>query len=151
MIWYCDSSAVVKRYVREVGSLWLRREVSKHEIIISQITPVEVYAALAVKQRTGALPLFSYHKARKDFAEHIKHKQYLVWPVTDAIFLLAATLVGRHPLRAYDAVQLATALDYLKARPPDRARLRFLTADDQLERAAQAEGLKTDNPNRHVK
>jgi predicted nucleic acid-binding protein len=53
MIWYSDSSAVVKRYVREGGSLWLRREVSKHNLLISQITPVEVYAALAVKQRTG--------------------------------------------------------------------------------------------------
>jgi hypothetical protein len=67
------------------------------------------------------------------------------------MFQMAATLVGRHPLRAYDAIQLATALDYLKTRAPDRARFRFLTADDQLERAAQAEGLKTDNPNRHVK
>jgi len=151
MIWYCDSSAVVKRYVREGGSLWLRREVSKHDLLISQITPVEVYAALAVKQRTGYLPLFNYYKARKDFAEHISHKQYLIWPVSEAIFQMAATLVGRHPLRAYDAIQLATALDYLKTRAPDRARFRFLTADDQLERAAQADGLKTDNPNRHLK
>jgi len=149
MIWYGDASAIVKRYVREVGSLWLRRELSKHDIVISQITPVEVYAALAVKQRTGAVPLLNYYKARKDFAEHIQRQQYIVWPVSDAIFQWAATLVGRHPVRAYDAIQLAAALDYLKSQHPDRAR--FLTADDQLERAAQAEGLKTDNPNRHLR
>jgi hypothetical protein len=131
--------------------VWLRREASKHTLAISQITPVEVYAALAVKQRTGALPLFGYYRARKDFAEHIKRQQYFIWPVSDLIFQRAATLVGRHPLRAYDAIQLATALDYLRTQQLDLTQFRFLTADGQLERAAQAQGLRTDNPNRHVK
>jgi len=59
-------------------------------------------------------------------------------------------LLERHPLRAYDAMHLASALltqTELEANrlPP----LIFLTADDRLLDVAQAEGMKTDNPNRH--
>jgi uncharacterized protein len=59
-------------------------------------------------------------------------------------------LIQRYPLRAYDAVQLATAMvvnQSLAAHglPP----LYFVSADDRLITAAQAEGLTTDNPNSH--
>jgi len=55
-----------------------------------------------------------------------------------------------YTLRAYDAVQLATAWllnqDLLRT---DRPLLRFVCADDRLIAIAQAEGLPTDNPNHH--
>jgi hypothetical protein len=62
----------------------------------------------------------------------------------------------RHPLRAYDAVHLATALIAersfrAKGLPP----LLFLSSDDRLLTAARAEGLAAsadfspDNPNLH--
>jgi len=60
----------------------------------------------------------------------------------------AGLLLDRHPLRAYDAVHLASALlanDTLQTTglPP----LVFLSADDRLLAAAQAGDLATDNPN----
>jgi predicted nucleic acid-binding protein len=62
----------------------------------------------------------------------------------------AGELVGRYPLRAYDAVQLASALraqaDLSQAAS---LTLTFLAADEHLLAAAQAEGLLTENPNRH--
>jgi predicted nucleic acid-binding protein len=62
----------------------------------------------------------------------------------------AGDLVVLHPLRAYDAVQLASALlaqsDLARVEAPA---LTFLTADDRLLVIAEAEGLRTDNPNRH--
>ena len=57
-------------------------------------------------------------------------------------------LLERHPLRAYDAVQLASGLfanDLLIAM--EQPTLTFLCADDRLLAAAQAEGLAIDNPN----
>jgi hypothetical protein len=60
----------------------------------------------------------------------------------------AKLFLERHSLRAYDAVQLASALltnDTLQAigLPP----LVFLSADAHLLVAAEAEGLEIDNPN----
>jgi len=59
-------------------------------------------------------------------------------------------LLERHPLRAYDAVHLATALRihrWLVA--AGQVGLAFLSADDRLNTAAAAEGLAVDNPNQH--
>ena len=65
-------------------------------------------------------------------------------PLTTSDFETAAALTQRHPLKAYDAVQLAVALRYrrvLTAHP-----LTFVCSDNTLLAAAQAEGLSTANP-----
>ena len=62
----------------------------------------------------------------------------------------AGQLVVQYPLRAYDAVQLASALRVqLDLAQTEATPLTFLTADDRLIAIAQAEGLLTDNPNHH--
>lgn len=59
-------------------------------------------------------------------------------------------MIDRHPLRAYDAVQLASALRASRALQAARLPpLLFLSADDRLTAAATHEGLATDNPNAH--
>ncbi len=75
--------------------------------------------------------------------------QYVFLPASDEIIEYASQLIYRHPLAAYDAVHLATALDYLKTTGVNPNQFYFITADDQLERAAQAESLQTENPNDH--
>ena len=63
---------------------------------------------------------------------------------------LARHLLDRHPFRAYDAVQLASALRASRALQAARLPpLLFLSADDRLTAAATYEGLATDNPNTH--
>jgi hypothetical protein len=59
MTWLCDSSALVKRYVQEIGSRWFRREVDRHTMVIAQITVVEVHAALALRYRTGTISVIT--------------------------------------------------------------------------------------------
>jgi predicted nucleic acid-binding protein len=62
----------------------------------------------------------------------------------------AGQLVGKHPLRAYDAVQLASALRILPAFAQAKTiALMFVSADDRLIAAAQAEGLSTEHPNQY--
>ncbi len=56
-------------------------------------------------------------------------------------------LTFAHTLRAYDAVQLASALTAITSF--DKSRFVFITADSDLETAARAEGLQTDNPLGH--
>jgi uncharacterized protein len=67
-------------------------------------------------------------------------------PTLDA----AIDLTQRHRLRAYDAVQLATALAtntaLLAAGLPSPI---FIAADNDLVAAARSEGLTADDPNLH--
>lgn len=53
-----DSSALVKRYLDEPGSDWVRRILHPtlgHDIIVAQTTPIELVAAISRRQRGGAL------------------------------------------------------------------------------------------------
>jgi predicted nucleic acid-binding protein len=53
-------------------------------------------------------------------------------------------------LRAYDAVQLASALRvHSDLTRTESTSLTFITADERLIAVAQTEGLLTDNPNHH--
>ena len=61
---YFDASAVVKYYVTEPGSHWVRQLVQErdpqshqfsHVILVAEITRVEVAAALAVIERVGRI------------------------------------------------------------------------------------------------
>lgn len=53
---YLDSSAVAKRYLREVGTAWVRAltdPAAGNTITLSTITRAEVAAALAARHRAG--------------------------------------------------------------------------------------------------
>ncbi len=62
----------------------------------------------------------------------------------------ACKLSGTHRLRAYDAIHLATALllngEMIRNNKPP---LTFICADNRLLEIAQAENLRTENPNDH--
>ncbi len=60
-LWFGDTSALIKRYVREPGSDWIRNDVVKDEIIIAQITPIEITAALGRRYRQGVLSTFAFY------------------------------------------------------------------------------------------
>ena len=67
--------------------------------------------------------------------------------ISNRIIKAAQDLTCAQNLRAYDAVQLATALYAVNALKSPR--LIFVTADARLEAAAIAEGMLTDNPLNH--
>jgi hypothetical protein len=66
------------------------------------------------------------------------------------ILELAVRLTGAHPLRAYDAIQLATALR-LRAEYESAGLLPpvFVSSDQILNQVAAAEGLVVDDPSAH--
>ena len=53
---YFDTSAVVKRYVLEPGSLQVRRLLRQHDFLSSAITPLEILSALGGGSRTANSP-----------------------------------------------------------------------------------------------
>jgi hypothetical protein len=152
-VFYLDTSALVKRYIAEIGSAWvsaLSDPAAGHTIITAEITQVEAAAAIAARHRApGGITLQERDDAVDLLAVHCTTEYRLVG--TNPVILdRAIQLTQNYWLRGYDAVQLATALivndQYVAA---GLLGLTFVTADDDLIVAARAEGLTADNPNLH--
>ncbi len=148
---YLDSSALVKRYAIETGTGWMRTLCGQpnHVIAIALIGIVEVAAAVAGKlrgkiidQATGDVIVTSL---KADAAT-----QYSLLDVNQHVVDEAVELTSRHRLRGYDAVHLACALRLNRALIDHQLpSLTLVAADNDLLKAAQGEGLKTENPNLH--
>ena len=144
-VYYLDTSVLVKLYVREPGTeqmIRLASPSSGHTLAILGLARVEFRAAVRQRERTRDVP---HDAAEALIARMEKHLQslYLVQLVTDAVVEEAAALVDRHPLRAYDAVQLAGCLS-LRSRLGESPS--FVCSDRQLLRAAEHEGLAVLDP-----
>jgi predicted nucleic acid-binding protein len=144
--YYLDASAVVKRYVSEMGSAWVQALCNNKEntVIMAEVASAFARAArggrISAEERLSYLDLFI-----GDCAE-----RYRLVATERTIVNSAVDLTQRHCLRGYDAVHLATALaintELLRKQLPP---LTFVAADDDLLKAAEAEGLPTENPNLH--
>jgi uncharacterized protein len=149
---FLDSSALVKRYVTEVGSAWVRSvsdSAAGNRCWIASLTRVEVLAALHRRVRTRILSLNRARRLEAIFQSELGILLQSI-PVGGGVLTAAMRLVATHPLRAYDAVQLATALSLQSQNAAlGLAAPLFICADQNLTRAATAEGLRTDDPNLH--
>ncbi len=150
--YHLDASAVVKRYVTEVGSPWMQALVdpaSGHTISISEVTRAEFASAMMRRAREGSIQVDESAELIRTFEAHCV-TQYRLVPTEHATVGLAVQLAQQHPLRAYDAIQLATAIHvhHILVTNAFPAPV-FVSADDVLLVAAQAEGLVTENPNQH--
>jgi len=150
--YYADSSVLVKRHIHEAGTAWFRNlcdTAAGNVIVTARISMVEVYSALCRRQREARLSAVDYGHIATDFATTCT-TEYQFVELTVPIVERARHLLERHPLRAYDAVQLASALTAQDALlSAGLLPLTFLTADDRLLAAARAEDLMADNPNVH--
>ena len=150
-IYFLESSSLTKRYVNEIGSNWIKQICSNDQnaIVCSKITTVEVSSAFCRRCREGYITI----SERDQLIATLHHDckvAYHVLNVTDNVLTEAVALLKKYPLRAYDAIQLATALVanrilIQEALPP----LVFVCADQRLCDAAEAEGLSVEDPNNH--
>lgn len=139
---FADASALVKLYVEEEHHTWVR---ALDAIVVAQVSRVEVPGALWRKTRTGELDaadaaLLVQAFEADWFGAPSEPARFTVVAATDAVLNRAAGLTGVHGLRAYDAVQLGSALALAAADPPSST---FVAFDRSLRRAAAAEGLAT--------
>ena len=149
---YVDTSALVKRYVGEVGTLWVRRVLARpvrQPIYTSVLAHTEVLSALQRKVREGTLAGGDAQRLARRVQRHCARRYRLV-AITPACVLQANALVQTHPLRAYDALHLACALAIREAlQPYGLPAPLFVTADEALLAAARAEGFPIANPLQH--
>src|SRR5262249_24660225 len=147
-----DTSAVVKLYVAEVGSAWLRSFVNPaagNPCYLAAITRVEVVAALYKRVRTSSLTVLGALRAQRAFRQDLRARFRRI-RVKNAILDQAMILATTYLLRAYDAVQLASALSFQSDLfAHGQPGLVFVSADHLLNQAAYAEGLIVDDPNNH--
>ena len=146
---YFDTSALVKRYVREVGSSWVRvslAQSSPNVVYASVLAQPEVFSALQRKVREGQLAPADAHRLARRVTGHFAWRYRLI-AITPGVVAQACALVQAHPLRAYDAVHLACALAvHQQLQQYGGPVLCFVAADATLLAAATAEGLEVDNP-----
>ena len=150
--YFFDSSALLKRYYAEQGTAWVHAITSiraANSISIAQITPVEVISGIARRQRNQQLSPRRAQVIRLLLDRHVR-SEYKIVPLTDPIVNRAQDLVSLYPLRAYDVIQLASALeDNIALIAAGFSPLIFVSSDTRLLVAAAAEGLPTDDPNNH--
>lgn len=139
MIYYLDSSVLVKRFVREQGSPRVREMMrGERHLATSALAAVEVRSAVARLEREGRVEDAAVRRLLARL-ERTLPTMTIIEP-RGRTLELAGELVARRPLRAYDAVHLASAL---RLALESRSAVMFACADAALRDAAAAEGLRT--------
>ncbi|MBI2180827.1 MAG: type II toxin-antitoxin system VapC family toxin [Deltaproteobacteria bacterium] len=134
---YFDTSALVKRYVRERGSAQVGSLLRRHDVLSSAITPVEILSALWRRKRSGDL-------SQEDFSALLSRVQSdrLRWELVEVggtVLSRAEEIVqGTVPVRALDAVHVASLLAFQAA---SSIQISIVTGDARQRDAANYLGL----------
>lgn len=137
-ITYLDTSALLKRYIEELGSKELNNWWSSMEVFgTALITLAEMASALAKASRMGWLDIDEAQGAWKLFLED--WESLAVIEVTPPLVARAGDLTWSDGLRRYDAVHLAAMLVWQDALGQE---ITLATFNHQLWEAARQRGLK---------
>jgi uncharacterized protein len=137
---FADSSALVKLYADEQGHQQIRM---LEAVAVAQLARVEVPAALWRKQRLGELAagdtrLLTAEFEADYFGTDNELPRFASVMITDHVLDEAARLCAVHGLRAYDGVQLSSAI---AARDADPTCTTFAVFDHSLRTAAATEAF----------
>ena len=141
MTLFADSSAIVKRYADEAGHAVIRS--ISEPLVVSTLARVEVHAALWRKARLGDIEDSDVSILGNEFesdwwGSDDRAAAFTIIAVNDVVLDGAIVQVARHGLRAYDAMQLASAVS---ARGVEASIDSFACFDVELRRAAVREGF----------
>jgi predicted nucleic acid-binding protein len=134
---YFDTSALIKRYVREKGSARVVSLLRRHDLLSSAISPVEVMSALYRRNRNGEL-------SDEDFAATLSrvHGERTRWELVElgrTVLNRAEEIVqGIVPMRSLDAIHVASLVTF---QAESGTRIPFVTGDDRQRQAAAQIGL----------
>ena len=136
MILYVDTSALVKLYVEEAGTLGVVARVDHAEAVATAlITYAEARAALARHRRERGITGADLRRAVRELDRD--WRTYNIVDLSESLVHSAGALAERHALRGYDAVQLAAAMELRAVGGP----VEICAFDGRLNRAARRERL----------
>jgi predicted nucleic acid-binding protein len=143
--YFLEATAFAKLFVQEQGTdalIRLMEAVEDNRKLISASTPLEVYAAIRLRERTGGISTEDAAAAldilRMEAARMVQE------PLNPAVLEAARQLLDRTTLRWPDTLQLGAALvarDMFQG-----TEIVFVSASAQLLEAARAEGFHTIDP-----
>jgi len=145
-LYYFDTSAVVKLYIREPGTDRILRLASRqadNRMKILSLTVVEFRSAIRTRECSGDIDQAAAARTIAKFEHHLESR-FLRQTMNESVVDTALDLIDRYPLRAYDALQLAGCLTLRASGGGDHPF--FVCADQTLLVAAQSEGLSTIDP-----
>lgn len=145
--YFLDTSALVKRYHQEDGSDVIDKLFAEPDakFIISDLSIIEFYSAIALKVRTGEIQEGDFTALRKRFAQDIKDGIYQIVELmktekTEAVNLLI-TYGKTYSLKTLDALQLAI----MRSKDPHKIQT-VVCADGKFCQVIKLEGFRTINP-----
>ena len=137
MILYCDTSALIRRYVEEDGTKAVDKLWDESSGIATSIVAfAETMAVLGRRRREGVLSA----KEHRETVEAFKRDfiSFILVPVTQSLNQSIEDILSRHSLRGFDAIHLASAVIFTGLK---NNRVRFACFDRNLNNAAIEEGL----------
>ena len=143
--YFLESTAFAKLFVREQGTdalIRLMEAVEDNRKLISASTPLEVYAAIRRRERSGSISAEDATTALDSL--RIEAARMVQQPLNPAVLEAARQLLDRIPLRWPDTLQLGAALvarDMFQG-----TEIIFVSASPQLLEAAKAEGFHAIDP-----
>lgn len=151
-VYFLDSSAIVKRYVVETGTPWIKSIVnplSGNHIHLARIAGAEVVSALSRRVRGGSITAAAGSAAIAEFRNHFA-SEYVTMEIMRSLIESAMDLAKTHAFRGYDPVQLAAVLEMnTDIIAIGMGSSTLISADVELHVAATAEGLVVEDPNTH--
>jgi len=129
---FADSSALAKRYIADEQSDELEEALGHAtNLAVSVLCPPEVISALCRRKRERFITKSQYEAARSALESDLADSALI--QVVDEVLLRSIRLLEAHPLRASDAIHVASALAW-------NADM-FVSADARQCTAARAAGL----------
>lgn len=135
---YFDTSALVKRYVDESGRREVLRLLRQYEVVTSAVVSVELRSAL--RRRVVESTLNEDHVSEILKRVAVEREFWALVEVSSSVLAAAETLVAAQPLRALDAIHVASAQLFATR---IEQKLVFVSADVRQTTAAADAGLTT--------
>lgn len=154
-VFYLDSSAVAKIYLKEQGweelqdLIGVREDGFREEIevCVSRLAFPETLSAVKKQEKAGTITKSAavgmWNQIVEDFL--FPPSPYVIYEPSEAVIGYAAFIVAHHGLRAYDAVHLSTA-NRIRATLAADADLVFLSSDRRLNNVAREERFVVTDP-----
>ncbi|MBS7626597.1 type II toxin-antitoxin system VapC family toxin [Candidatus Bathyarchaeota archaeon] len=143
---YFDTSAIVKRYRKEIGSEVLDKIFERKDAFtISFWSVLEFIVTFSTRMRRGDLSRDAFNVVVSRFLKDVLDR-FAITTVNDELVASATLLAVKHALPSADCLQLASAINLKRSLKPMKEELILICSDKELCRAAEKEGIEFIDP-----
>ena len=148
---YFDASALVKRYIREVGSNkinFLFDNFSLSQFKCLTFGAAEVFWICVRKKNDGRITPYEFTHAVLNLNREVTSEtsDFQTFPIPDPLIEESLSLIEIYSINSVDAIVLRSALNVATQLRSINDTLVLVASDQRLLKAAQNEGLLTFNP-----